>query len=110
MAYLEVSKPLRPHQFGRPGKSRLVYRVVLDDNKLLTLPDLCRKLNIPYSSLSARIQGLTIGNHNEPFWTIVADVTKRARSGRLATKKCPTCAGHGRVPKLAEAADGTPTA
>lgn len=105
MAYLEVSKPLRPHKFGRPGTGRLVYRVVLDDKKLVTLPDLCRKLNIPYTSLSARIQGLAIGQHDEPFWTIVADVKKRAHAGRLATIKCPTCAGHGRVPKPAEPAN-----
>jgi hypothetical protein len=110
MAYLEVSKPLRPHKFGSAAGSRLVYRVVLDDKKLLTLPDLCRKLNIPYTSLSARLQGLTIGQHDEAFWAIVADVKKRAHAGRLATMKCPTCAGHGRVPKPAEVASVDPTA
>lgn len=99
MAYLEVTKARQSNEFGRPESSRLVYRVILDDGKVLTLPDLAKKLRIPYTSLAARVHHhMQTGRHDAEFWTIVADVKKRAREGRLATRRCVHCKGTGRTP------------
>lgn len=105
MTHLVVSKPLRPLKYGKT--TRLQYKVVLDSGKELRLTDVAREINVPYSSLAARVHTelAVVGVHTEAFLSIIADVKKRAHAGRLATTKCPTCAGHGRVPKPAEPAN-----
>lgn len=97
MTHLVVSKPLRPLKYG--NTTRLQYRVVLDSGKELRLTDVAREINVPYSSLAARVHTelATVGIHTDAFLSIIADVKKRAHHGRLATTKCPSCKGKGWV-------------
>lgn len=98
MTYLEVSKPLRPYKFGNSDKSRLVYRVITG-NGAMTLPELAKKLDVPYASLAARVhKELVIGRHTDAFFAILADVKRRSRAAtNPKSVRCPHCKGTGRM-------------
>lgn len=105
MTYLIVSKAVKPNEFGRPDAQRLVYRVVLDDETVVSLPEVARKLGVPYPSLAARVHRelTTIGTHEDAFFKIISEVKKRARTGKGSkSEPCAHCNGTGRQARAAD--------
>lgn len=98
---LRISLPKNPLMKDQP--IRLVYRVIFGSGREMTLPDLARHLNVPYTTLFEIIRvgdrALGIGTHTDAFMEILKTMRlKRKRANTRTSHICPTCQGRGRMP------------